>query len=104
MQYISSGEGIAFATIGQVQGASKRSTTLTTGGNVQQANPALVAGTDGQVHKHVCCFGCNQYRHYQSYCPWATNDTDAQSRQQDLTIGFSFMQPIQQPLETVLRS
>jgi hypothetical protein len=54
----------------------------------------IVAGTDGETHPRVTCFGCSFMGHYRDQCPYATrNDVQAMHVGCTLTQGTFFTIP-----------
>ena len=96
VQYKPTSDGLTFTTAGTTRTTTRTTTehdcgtTLATQGENSHATNNIIAGTDGQIHENVKCYGCNNYGHYQGHCP-QTTDT-RQSAQTHLTMGFSFMQ------------
>ena len=77
VQHIPSSNRLTFTTTGGNEEHTESATVL----NTQNSNhPNIVAGTDGQLHKNIMCFGCSNYGHYQSHCPqasiWTTTPHD----------------------------
>ena len=101
VQHIPTSDGLTFTTAGTTRTTTEHDcgTTLATQGENSHATNNIIAGTDGQIHENVKCYGCNNYGHYQSHCP-QTTDT-RQSAQTHLTMGFSFMQSTTKKQETV---
>ena len=92
VQHIPTSNGLTFTTAGTTRTTTQHDcgTSLATQGENSHATKNIIAGTDGQIHGNVRCYGCHNYGHYQSHCP-QTTDT-RQSAQTHLTMGFSFMQ------------
>jgi len=47
---------------------------------VSFAQAGLIAGTDGAVHKHITCFGCQAKGHYSNSCPKVSGGNDSTGR------------------------
>ena len=101
VQHIPTSNGLTFTTAGTTRTITEHDCgiTLTTQGENSHATNNIIAGTDGWIHENVRCYGCNNYRHYQSHCPQTTNTR--QSAQTHLTMGFSFMQLATKKQQTV---
>ena len=101
VQHIPTSNGLTFTTAGTTRTITEHDCgiTLTTQGENSHATNNLIAGTDGWIHENVRCYGCNNYRHYQSHCPQTTNTR--QSAQTHLTMGFSFIQLATKKQQTV---
>ena len=91
VQHIPTSDGLTFTTAGTTRPSTEHNcgTTLTTQCENSHATNNIIAGTDGQIHENIRCYGCNNYGHYQSHCSQTTNTRH--SAQTHLTMGFSFM-------------
>ena len=89
-QHIPTRDGLTFTTTGTTY--DQNNTQATTSDDNYQC---IIPGTNGQVYENIWCYGWNNYGHYQSHCPYGHRNNQ-QSRQQHLTVGFSFLQSVKQ--------
>ena len=96
VQYTPTSDGLMFSMAGEIKGGEGQQqpcgegTTLATQG--AKDDQEAVAGTDGKLFPNMRCYECNQYGHYASHSPQASDTNKHEPSQQCLTVSISFTQ------------